>query len=301
MSESALDKYTAGLQNPEPGHYTRMPNVLYLATYLEEQKDGTLVRKKLSPRFRDLYHFIKMIASTGTCWMTGENIADQIGCSAGTISALKKEGLMPIEQLDNKPLFTIHSKKKRVTKSDGTKQSVLHHKIVVNDIWKESNAFMACREELEGTYPIGTVHNSDPSSNIEGGYPPSSNIEDGSPGTSSNIEGNNRNTEEDEICTEEDEVANATEGCSYLEKISVKGISEIAKTQTEKAVLEMRCFGFDDNFIREMLKRRLPPNQILNGIFYAREQHRRGKVRSNLHGYGRTCIEQGRVWHNTKT
>lgn len=296
---TAAESYAISLDRNEPAHYTQIPNALFYATYLttEDEKingkktgNTITVRKKLSARFRDFYHFIKMVAVTGACWMDSEEMAEQIGCSTGTISALKEEGLKPIEQFNNKPLLTIKTIMKR---KEGSNILTPHHTIKINPIWGLANAFMEIRKDIEpDTYKLGVVHNSIPLSNIESDGVPLSNIERGWERPLSNIEGNNRNTEQDEICYNSNRKSESQndpdENICYENTIH----DEILE---KKIVDSMRNLGCDNNFIREMIKK-YPHYKIADSMDYVIQQVKRGKVIKNVPAYLRNIILKGVSW-----
>lgn len=301
MSESISEKYVIALSNDEPSHFGMTPHVLFRCTYIEKSTDTTsgkeiYTRKKLSPRARDFYVYLKMIAVTGSCWLNRDEIANDLGCSTGIITSLKKELSQPIEQLNNQPLIRIEKFKKRITKEDGIVQSVEHDKIYINNCWGLMNAYMAIHNQVKNNYPLGIVDNPDPESNNDPSPPPKSNNDTGSLGTMSTIDGNNNNSKQEENCKLTDIAADAADDCSYLMKKSVIELAEHATSLKEKAVLELRMIGCEEIFIKELFKRKIDYQRILDAIKYTRKQMERGKVKSNVLGYLRNAIEKSWKW-----
>lgn len=307
------DAYMLHFQNERLEYYALVPGCIYHLTYLVKVGDKT-VRKRLSPRARDLYsYFLQIGWRSKKAWDKTEALADKIGCSVGTITNLKKELVHNFEQLNGKPLITIKKKKKRYVDNEGKNQSTDYDFITILDVNAESNAFMAAyieakKENVEwnGTMPVDDddvfdepVDKQGADSNNERGGGADSNIENASLGADSNIEHLYRTTEERTFCNTDRTTADAEMDCEYMEKISVIELATLAKTLKEKAFLELRLFGCDRNLTFEMLKR-FHPQQIIDGLVYSREQQRRGVIKKSVQGYARRAIEQGRKWSDLK-
>jgi hypothetical protein len=298
------ETYAIHYQNPEMESYARMPASLYHLTYIVEIElsDGTkhFIRKRISPRARDLYCYMKIIGKK-SCWLHQKDLAEAIGCSEGTISKCRKELTQNFEQLNNKSLITINEKKKRYKDAQGKQQSTIYYESIIVDIIRESNGFIATYLEAKkngieykGYAHDLNVHNLPAESNNDRANAPESNNDRGSLGAESNNDRNNRITETNVTCKITDNPAIA-ECCQFKDNLSVTEMVEQAETLQDMAILEMRLFNIDSNMMKEMIKR-FPPQQIIDGINYALEQKRRCKIRNNPQGYARKCIENKRKW-----
>ena len=303
------ETYSIHYQNPELENFAIMPASLYHLTYIKKIifiKNGVkteyLIRKRLSPRARDLYCYMKIIGKR-SCWLHAKDLAKAIGCSEGTISSCRTELTQKFEQLDNKALVIVNKKRKRYIDKSGKQQSTTYYESVIVDVARESNGFMATYLaamkngiEYKGYTTDLNVDNSVSESNIDRAEVVESNTDRAPLRAESTIDRNNRVTETDVPCYITDNPAVA-EDCHFKENLSVTEMASQAKTLQDNAILEMKMFGIDINMMSEMI-RRFPPQRIIDGIIYSLEQKRRGKIKKNQQGYARRAIENGQKWQN---
>jgi len=275
------------LTQKEPAYYAQVPSSVFYCTYIETDNEGNRIRKKLSSNAIALYTLLRSVAgSKGACWMNTKHLAELLGRSPSVVSESKKELQQPMEQLNDKPLISIENKtKRRMDSTGGTK----YHVITIEFIWPENNAFMATRKHW--TNP--NVHNSRSDSDIESENSSDSDIESEPPGSRSDIEPNNRIQKKNHSVTEEPP-GDAGDVCLPIGTDSVNSVQEEYRKQRERTESQLRKFGCDNNFIKEMLKR-FTPKRILNGGIYTCEQLKR-KAIGNRFGYLRRAIEDGREW-----
>lgn len=309
-NSSLADQYISILMNnQEPAYFAQVPSSIFYCTYVEKQKDGTKIRKKLSSNAIALYTLMRSVAGVNSaCWMSTATLAEMLGRSTGSISTAKKELAQPMEQLGGKSLIEITTKNKRHRDRPG---STRYHSSSITFVWPENNAYMALKKEMN-QYPLGpledegecgdnvddsqkNVHNSGGRSMIERESGGRSMIEHNSPGEPSIIETNNRTYRKNPSVNIAEPTAEAVLICSSGDTFSV--IEEQAK-KIEDAEDLMRRMGCDDNFVTEMT-RRFSPQQILDGCAYTAQQLKRKRI-GNRFGYLRNAIEKGRKWHDTK-
>jgi len=182
---SPAEEYAFHFQNPEPKHYTRIPNILDHLTFRKKVK-GIEKTCRLSVYAKELYRIIRMIASDrGLCWMTTKHLADTMNCSVGTICKAKKELMSSMDQLDGNSL--IIEKRRMSAKRDPlgvitSSREQCTYTIV--DIWPWNNAYMQTLK----------YHKTDsPSESMGGTDSPSESVSLGtdSPGEPNNISINN--------------------------------------------------------------------------------------------------------------
>jgi hypothetical protein len=140
---STAEKYVVGLENPEPGYYSRIPHILSYLTYdYKDPKTGKTSVKKLSLQAKELYRVLKQFAGehsgqSGACWTRTEILAELTNMSMGSVSNAKKELQQSFHQIDGKPLIIIEKRKRHIKNVNATE----YHKITVVTIWNYNNAF----------------------------------------------------------------------------------------------------------------------------------------------------------------
>lgn len=307
-SYTPAELYAIQLSNDEPGYFAQIPGIIYHCTYLVQLPNGRVERRKLSQRARDVYGLIKQVAGAkkqGACWYSRNKIAKTLGCSAGTVTAAKKELCQPMEQLGGKPLIIIQKRKKLHADKSGATH---YDHITTVTIWAENNAYMATRDHQEDL-EIGDLDDEeiiddddDPEnaipltrSNIDRVKSTRSNIDSVVPLTRSNID-TNKITEKKNPPVKLTEPAAVAASCCHLHKEdSVSLIHEHADLVRE-AQESMKKFGCDENFIAEMTRKHTP-QQILEAGYYTQKQMQRKNI-PNRFGYLRNAIENGRKWRH---
>jgi hypothetical protein len=292
------------MNEQDPAFYGKTPTSIYYCTYIIQNKDGSIERKKLSTNALSLYTFMRCISGErNICWMNTESLAEAIGRSTGAVSAAKKELTMPMEQLGGKSLITIKNKNKVHKDGNGATK---YHVITINFIWPEHNAYMRLKSRFEKP-KLGIVYNLEAPSNIESETPSPSNIESASPRALSNIERNNRTVKENTLLTEHKDTS-VSITCNFSNEISVIGSVNEPKLQDKKvenpqelhqrmkihAEEQMRQFGCDEPMIKEMLKK-YSPQKIIDAGVYTDQQGRHKRI-ENKQAYLRKAIEKGLCW-----
>lgn len=295
MSElSTAELYAIQLNENDPKYYAQVPSAVFHCTYLVMHDDGTLERKKLSANAIALYTLIKSIAGQeSACWVNRDNLAEMLGRSAGSITTAKQELQRPMEQLNGKSLIQVTKKKRRRAKDKGG-GGTTYDLIVPTHVWPENNAFMAVRTQLK-PLPLGIVDSSGSPSIIDGEESSPSIIDTEVRGSPSIIDTNkNPSQKKKNSVTEQERAADAAPVCNSPPDPSVISVIEDAEMQRETAAAQMRAFGCDEPFVREMLKKYSPKRIRAAGV-YTQMQRKRRPLRNPL-GYLRNAIEQGREW-----
>lgn len=296
LDQSPAEKYAYELASDEPKYYSQIPTALFYCTYLEEQKDGSSIRKKLSCNAIALYTLIKAIAGTqSACWASRETLAERLGRSTGAVSAALKELQMSMEQLNNSPIIKVEKRTRRHLGGPGASQ---YNHVMLLNIWGPANAFMSIRANTKDL-ELGPVHNpSSPSNNdAEGGA--MSNNDAAFPGTASTIDTIKITEKKNPSVITEEPAACAAKSCSSIKSESVNSVIEEHQESKKQAENQMRDFGCDENFISEMLKR-FTPRRIVDGGIYTCQQIKRKTIDNRL-GYLRSSIETGRKWYGSTT
>lgn len=146
MSISAAELYAIHFENEEPSSFTMIPNILSYLTYTDPDT-GEI--KKLSVYARELYRIIRMHAGNkGLCWANRDNLAEECGMSAGSVTNAKRILQMPFHQLDGNPLIRIEKKSKYTHKNEERVNKTEYDCITILNIWKWNNAYMATKKFL---------------------------------------------------------------------------------------------------------------------------------------------------------
>lgn len=155
MNKSPAEIYAIQLENSEPSHYTRIPNILKDLTYDHiDESTGEHSIRRLSVNARILYMELKCVAGEyGKCWKNRDGLAEQCNMSIGSITNAKKELSRKFHQLDGGSLISIVKKKKCTMKDQNVISKTDYDEITILNIWNFNNAYMSIRSSLKDRAP----------------------------------------------------------------------------------------------------------------------------------------------------
>ena len=140
-------EYHISFQNPEPKHYTRVPDILDYLTYIDEynDQDGNVVyeRKRLTVHEKELYRILRKTCAQNGCWKSRDRLALEANIGTGTLSNIKKVLKKSFEQLDGKPLIYLTERMIPTVRDNKIINKKPNHFITIQDIWPYNNAYMA--------------------------------------------------------------------------------------------------------------------------------------------------------------
>ncbi len=266
--------YAFHFQSTEPKFYSRIPHIIDHLTYDEVDKDsGQVIIKRLSVHAIQFYRIIKSITGDeGICWQNRDKLAELANMSAGSVTNAKAELQKHFHQLDGNPLIKIDDGKK-TTHTNGT----IYHKVMILDIWKWNNAFMAT---------LNVHKKKAPSPNDGANQAPSPN--DGAPlGAPSPGDTNNIKQNKNPLSKEQQPVASATAVCPLDKKEEDVSVLE-QKTQAFNWFIKIGCdvrsathfvenFSIDDIknaslYVKQMIEKKKTKNEIVpNVVGYLRK------------------------------
>lgn len=290
---SPAEIYAEQFQVTEPKYYTRVPNIIDHLTYSVE-KDGKIVKKRLSVYAKELYRVIRMIASDGGAdWHTTEHLAEIIGCSVGSIVNAKEELLKPMDQLDGSPLIKEDRRSVMRDIGNGKKIKTTLCTRTIICIWSWNNAFMAT---IKHQNKFGRI----PDSCGESGQPPDSCGESAPPGPHSCGEANKNPNNKSPLFKEQQPAAEAASVSSVVSldmsnsSVLVSGNSSKSSDEKAKAFNWFMKIGCDIRSSTYFVES-FTSDDIKNASMYVEKQIAKKKAKNdyipNIIGYLRKTLE----------
>jgi len=297
---SPAELYADHFQHPEPRFFTQVPNIIDHLTYTVKQ-EGITKKKRLSVYAKELYRVIRMIASdAGKCWNSTEALAEKIGCSKSKVSEATQELLMPMDQLDGKPLIIITERKMKKTLDSGHIYGVKYFVRTIVDIWGYNNAFMATLKYQNKYGQEEPVHKEISCSHGEQVITSCSHGEQVPPSSCSLSERNNNPIKKNPLLSKQQPTADAAPVCSSnMEKKKKRlSLSEDQRKSYEWMLKE----GCDEKSAFDMASK-FSPEHIKLACEYVLKQEKISKSKNkkifNPWGYFIQTLN-GRYWENGK-